>query len=165
MAPSQQNPYPARPGRALARGLAHCVAAVMLVSFAQASRGASVDHRPRLDEARQCRAVGGDAFGRTELFFGLSRPGGVVTEEDFKNFLDARVTPRFPDGLTLLAGSGQFRSADGTILSEGAKLLILLYPRHDRDAHAKIEQIRGDYKAQFQQESVLRADEAACVSF
>lgn len=106
-----------------------------------------------------------DAFARTELFFGLSRPGGLITEEDFKAFVDARVTPRFPDGLTLLTGSGQFRSANGTIIVEGSKLLILLVPRRDAQAHEKIEAIRRDYRHQFQQESVLRADAASCVSF
>lgn len=106
-----------------------------------------------------------DEFARTELFFGLSRPGGVITDEDFKAFVDARVTPRFPDGLTLLAGSGQFRSANGTIVVEGSKLLILLVPRRDAQAHEKIEAIRRDYRHQFQQESVLRTDAVSCVSF
>jgi hypothetical protein len=108
---------------------------------------------------------GADAFARTELFFGLSRPGGVITEEEFRIFVDARVTPRFPDGLTVLSGTGQFRDASGVILVEGAKVLTLLVPRRDKQASAKIEAIRSDYKRQFQQESVLRADAASCVSF
>jgi Protein of unknown function (DUF3574) len=109
--------------------------------------------------------AGADAFARTELFFGLSRPGGVVSEAEFKGFVDAAVTPRFPDGLTLLTGVGQFRDSSGTIVVEGSKLLILLYARRDRDADAKIEQIRNDYKAAFEQQSVLRADDVSCVSF
>jgi hypothetical protein len=106
-----------------------------------------------------------EAFARTELFFGLSRPGGVITEEEFRAFVDARVTPRFPEGLTLLTGSGQFRDASGTIVVEGSKLLILLVPRRDARAQQKIEAIRSDYRHQFQQESVLRADAVSCVSF
>jgi Protein of unknown function (DUF3574) len=106
-----------------------------------------------------------EAFARSELFFGLSRPGGVVTEQDFKGFVDAYVTPRFPEGLTLISGVGQFRDASGTTIVEGSKLLILLYPRRDRDADGKIEQIRSDYKRAFQQQSVLRSDDASCVSF
>jgi hypothetical protein len=38
-------------------------------------------------------------------------------------------------------------------------------PTRDRQANAKIEAIRSDYKRQFQQESVLRADAVSCVSF
>ena len=109
--------------------------------------------------------AGAEAFSRTELFFGLSRPGGIVSEEEFKTFVDLHVTPRFPDGLTLLSGIGQFRDASNAILVEGSKLLILLYPRRDRDANAKIEQIRLDYRLAFQQQSVLRSDDVSCVSF
>lgn len=129
----------------------------------QARVAEHVDHR---HERLHCRGLpDAESFVRTELFFGLSRPGGVVTEQDFKGFVDVYVTPRFPDGLTLLSGVGQFRDASGTIIVEGSKLLILLYPRRDRDADSKIEQIRTDYKRAFQQQSVLRSDDASCVSF
>lgn len=132
-----------------------------------------LDLKPRGDvqvaETRgrlQCSGLAGaEAFARTELFFGLSRPGGVVPEQDFKGFVDAYVTPRFPEGLTLISGVGQFRDASGTTIVEGSKLLILLYPRRDRDADRRIEQIRSDYKRAFQQQSVLRSDDASCVSF
>ena len=119
----------------------------------------------RKNEPR-CRGdFGAKSFVRTELFFGLSRPGGVISEAEFKAFVDSRVTPRFPDGLTLLSGIGQFREASQAITVEGAKLLILLYSRQDAEANRKIEQIRSDYKQTFQQQSVLRADETSCVSF
>jgi Protein of unknown function (DUF3574) len=119
----------------------------------------------RWPDARCDSRSGAQAFARTELFFGLSRPGGVITEADFKAFVDASVTPRFPDGLTLLSGIGQFRDASGTTIVEGSKLLILLYPRSDAQAGAKVEAIRSDYRHQFQQESVLRTDAPSCVSF
>lgn len=127
-------------------------------------------HDPTVDFVRwsepRCRSgFGAESFVRTELFFGLSRPGGVISEAEFKTFVDSRITPRFPDGLTLLSGSGQFRGASQTIIVEGSKLLILLYPRQDAEANRKIEQIRSDYKQTFQQQSVLRADETSCVSF
>ncbi len=109
--------------------------------------------------------AGAEPFARIELFFGLSRPGGVITDEEFKAFVDARVTPRFPDGLTLLSGSGQFREASGAIVAEGSKLLILLVPGRSAPINEKVEAIRSDYRLQFQQQSVLRADAASCVSF
>jgi Protein of unknown function (DUF3574) len=127
-------------------------------------------HDPTVDFVRKAgprcgSGFGAESFVRTELFFGLSRPGGVVSEAEFKAFVDARVTPRFPGGLTLLSGVGQFREASQAITVEGSKLLILLYPKQDAEANRKIEQIRSDYKQTFQQQSVLRADEASCVSF
>ena len=106
----------------------------------------------------------GELFARTELFFGLSKPGGVVTEEEFQAFVDTKITPLFPDGLTLLSGKGQFRDSTGFIIQEGTKLLILLYP-FSKALSTDVEQIRTDYKDAFQQQSVLRVDEQSCVSF
>ena len=102
---------------------------------------------------------------RSELFFGLSRPQGHISESEFAQFVHRQVTPRFPHGLTLLGGSGQFRDASGTLVAEDAKLLILLRAAGDAEADGKIEQIRDEYKRQFEQQSVLRADSASCVSF
>ena len=83
----------------------------------------------------------------------------MVTEGEFQQFLDEEITPRFPDGLTLLVGLGQFRNASGVIVQERSMLLILLYPvEAQRNSSKKIEQIRQAYKRAFQQESVLRAD-------
>jgi hypothetical protein len=108
-------------------------------------------------------------FARTELFFGTAKPEGLpVTDEQFMAFLDAQITPRFPDGLTLLKADGQFRGESGEIIKEDSFLLILLYPVEGfRESSRKIEVIRRLYKERFQQESVLRVDDpfAVQVSF
>ena len=123
---------------------------------------ASADTAP----ARGERCAADDVFVRTELFFGLSRPdGGVISEDQFKVFVDNRVTPQFPAGLTLLSGAGQFKYSTGTFVSEGSKVLILLYAADDPLADRRIDRIRRQYKAEFDQESVLRADDLSCVSF
>ena len=111
------------------------------------------------------RVINGEIFARTELLFGLSRSNGPdITEEEFQIFVDQQVTPRFPEGLTLLAGNGQFQDSTGNIIQEGSKLLILLYP-FSRDRSALVDEVRAEYKSAFQQESVLRVDEHSCVSF
>jgi Protein of unknown function (DUF3574) len=108
-------------------------------------------------------------FARTELFFGTAKADGtVVSDREFNRFVDAIVTPRFPDGLTLLEADGQFRNAEGDVIKEKSFVLILLYPVEDfRDASRRIDVIRERYKARFQQESVLRVDDpfAVKVSF
>lgn len=111
----------------------------------------------RIPEAARNGAV---AFVRTELFFGTARPGGVVTEEEFRNFIDTEVTKRFPDGLTVVKGDGQFRGEDGIVIKEQSFVLILLYPYDSlRQSRQKIERIRALYKDQFDQQSVLRVDD------
>jgi hypothetical protein len=111
------------------------------------------------------RLIDGEIFARTELLFGLSRANGPdITEEEFQAFIDLEVTPRFPEGLTLLAGNGQFQDSTGNIIQEGSKLLILLYP-FSKDRSALVDEVRAEYKSAFQQQSVLRVDEHSCVSF
>ncbi|HEV2784163.1 MAG TPA: DUF3574 domain-containing protein [Actinophytocola sp.] len=110
-------------------------------------------------------AAPGRLWHRTELYFGLSRPGGEVTEQEFQQFVDVEVTKRFPDGLTLLSGQGQFQGGNGVVIKERSKLLILLYPLTDRAADGEIEEIRRAYKDRFEQESVLRVDALERVSF
>lgn len=106
-------------------------------------------------------------FVRTELFFGRGKSdGSEVTELEFQQFLDREVTSRFPDGLTLLSGRGQFKEASGRVIQEPAKLLILLYPLERSQQHnQQIEHIRSTYKTTFQQGSVLRTDALTCGSF
>jgi hypothetical protein len=108
-------------------------------------------------------------FFRTELYFGSNKPDRtVVSPDQFQQFLNAEITPRFPDGLTLLTGLGQFKGSSGVIERERSMELILLYPVDTaRSSGQKIEAIRAAYEKQFQQESVLRADEPLpeCVSF
>jgi len=104
--------------------------------------------------------VDAQLFARTELYFGSERPGPDVSRREFAQFLDKEITPRFPDGLTLLTGRGQFREADGTIIEETSFGLILFYPYEDRaEASALVEEIRRLYTKQFDQESVLRVDD------
>jgi Protein of unknown function (DUF3574) len=98
-------------------------------------------------------------FARTELYFGTARPHGVVTEAEFRDFVDHRVTPWFSDGLTLVKGEGQFRGDGNTLVKEQSFVLILLYPYDTLDMSSRrIEQIRAVYKEEFDQQSVLRVD-------
>jgi hypothetical protein len=102
----------------------------------------------------------GERFARTELYFGTAKAdGGVVTEAEFLAFLNDEITPRFPEGLTLVNALGQFQIAPLQIIREDSKLLILLYPARSRKSNnRKIEEIRNLYKDAFQQQSVLRSD-------
>ena len=115
------------------------------------------------------RGVAAVPFFRTELFFGSRKPdGNEVSETEWDDFLDKVITPEFPDGLTVLTGTGQFRGSDGIAIEEKGRVLILLYPRRTRKESGKrIEKIRVAYKREFRQQSVLRVDDPVpvCVSF
>jgi hypothetical protein len=130
------------------------------VAYTDTSHVAPSEHSSIARENGSAVQFAGEQFARTELFFGSAKPdGSEVTTEEFQQFLDDEITPRFPDGLTLLIGLGQFRGSSGVIIQERSMLLILLYPAETRrDSSVKIEEIREVYKKLFQQESVLRSD-------
>jgi Protein of unknown function (DUF3574) len=110
-----------------------------------------------------CRK-GAAQMARMELLFGASRhDGSAVGEVEWQAFLDAEVTPRFPKGLTVLTGYGQWQSGD-RIGKEGSRLLLIWYAP-TADSEARIEAIRNSYKARFGQESVMRVDGLSCVAF
>jgi Protein of unknown function (DUF3574) len=112
------------------------------------------------DDSTPLSPISATLFTRTELFFGsIKADGSMVSEEAFLWFLQAEITPRFPTGLTLLTGLGQFLTAQGVLHREPSRLLILLYPvEEQRESSEKIEQIRAKYRQVFHQEAILRAD-------
>src|SRR5215203_4392269 len=60
-------------------------------------------------------------FLRTELYFGTAKAdSSTITEDEWKIFLADVVTPRFPDGFTVLTGYGQFRDSGGKIVRENS---------------------------------------------
>jgi hypothetical protein len=142
-----------------ARLLVTAVAGLML------GAGAIAAFRAVLPDAdlSTCRP-GAAEMARIELLFGNARKSGAtVGEAEWQSFLDSEVAPRFPDGLTVLTGFGQWRSGQG-VRKEGTRVLLIWAPRRPEN-DARIEAIRDNYKARFEQESVLRVDGLSCVSF
>ncbi|WP_050514467.1 DUF3574 domain-containing protein [Streptomyces rimosus] len=114
------------------------------------------------------KAAEGRPYVETSLLFGTARPNGgpPVTDKEFRAFVDTFVTPRFPAGLTVQDGYGQYRDSHGTIERERSYELILLYPTSEaRPNDPKIEQVRAAYMKRFGQESVARIDDSARVDF
>ena len=99
-----------------------------------------------------------------ELFFGRGLPGGgEVGEAAWRGFLDEEVTPRFPDGLTVIDAAGQWRGRDG-IEQERSKVLLIVAV-DARALDARLDAVIAAYKARFHQQAVLRIDSTACASF
>lgn len=102
---------------------------------------------------------------RDELYFGLSKPNGkMVSEGEWQLFLRHVITPRFPDGLTVMDGYGQYLNTSGTVTREKTKLIILVYENSPNKSHM-IAEIISKYKQTFHQESVLRLTSTVRASF
>jgi hypothetical protein len=102
---------------------------------------------------------------KIELFFGgnIGAPGGV-SEDDWRRFLAEEVTPRFPDGFSVVDAHGQWRNAAGMIIAEQSRDLIVI-AANDSSESAKIASIRDTYKMRFRQESVLFLQSQVCAGF
>ena len=135
------------------------------LAFAGLGAGAVTAYRFTVPESAAACRTGATAYARLELLFGLGKQGGgEVSEEEWRAFLETEVTPRFPDGLTVLTAYGQWRSRSGEVAREPSRVLTIWH-RRGAGSEADIEAIRQAYKAQFGQESVMRVDGVSCVSF
>lgn len=105
------------------------------------------------------------SMARVELLFGTTLGDGkALRDDEWRRFVDEEVTRRFPEGLTELAGHGQWRRPDGQIGHEPSRVLLIWYTPSAHSG-ADIEAIRESYKKRFKQLSVMRVDGADCVSF
>lgn len=101
------------------------------------------------------------------LYFGTARGEHgqpAVTEEQWTDFLNRVLTPHFPDGLTILVATGQWKSGSGNLVREGSRVLSLVHP-HNPNTEASIRAAIAAYKSEFDQDSVLRVRSTACVTF
>jgi Protein of unknown function (DUF3574) len=104
----------------------------------------------------------------TKLYFGLGpvdHPEQGVSEAEWRGFLDREVTPRFPDGLSVLDVYGQWQGKTQTVPERlRSKMLIIDYA-DTAENRAKIEAIRAAWKQKTGDQSVMRVTEPADVSF
>ena len=106
-----------------------------------------------------------EPWTRIELHLGLGIPGGgEVSRAQFRNFLEGTVTPRFPDGYTVVEATGHYRYKTGKIAAEPARVLTVL-SKSPEEAAAKVDEIVRVYKTRFRQESVGRSHRVDCVAF
>jgi hypothetical protein len=99
------------------------------------------------------------------LYFGRNIPGGgTVSESDWERFLSGFITPRFPAGLTVLRGQGQWRNNSGVVEKEDGFILQLLH-QGDALSEKSVREIMTEYKTRFRQESVLRVRDSVRAVF
>jgi hypothetical protein len=98
---------------------------------------------------------------RTTLYFGLTRPKGVVSELEWQIFLRDEVTKRFPEGFTVWEAEGQWRTPAGSIDYERSKVLLLVHP-DTTQARQSVKDVIASYRRMFEQESVLWESARVC---
>ena len=111
-----------------------------------------------------CRAPAQSMQG-IERRFGRSVEGRlVVGGREWVRFLAREITPRFPDGLSVVDAAGQYKTADGRIAHEPSKLVIIVAPEGS-ETQDRVAVIEAAYKKQFRQQKVVVVTRAVCASF
>ena len=96
------------------------------------------------------------------LYFGRNiAGGGEVSDAEWASFLATEVTPRFPEGLSVIDMAGQWRGPSGEIARERSKMLAVIV--FDPPAHGlKVQAIIDAYLKRFHQQAVLRTERPVC---
>jgi len=116
--------------------------------------------------ASQPCAPGQQAMLSAELLFGRKIGDRVgISQTDFRRFVDQEVTPRFPDGLTILDATGQYRDNERSRLIREPSELVLIAMPDEAGNRDKLTVIAEAYKRRFSQQSVGLILKPACASF
>ena len=109
--------------------------------------------------------VPGEMMIRDEIYFGLSgRDGAIIGEQEWSRFLDTAITPRFPDGLTVIDAAGQYRLGNGLLQKERSRVVVLVHPA-SAENDSSVARICRSYVVSFNQESVMRVSSACGQAF
>jgi Protein of unknown function (DUF3574) len=127
-----------------------CHISTRLVLFALLLLGACAPQQQTLSCAAPLKPA-----AEVDLFY------GAVSDADWASYLAEEVTPRFPEGLTVLDAAGQWRDPSGVISRERSKLLILIV--FDAPGHLpKVQAMIDAYLKRFHQQAVLHTEHAVC---
>jgi hypothetical protein len=96
---------------------------------------------------------------RTDLFFGMNIPGGGrVSAEQWKNFNDSIIAPRFPEGYTEYDAMGKWLdTATKETIAERTKVVTFIGKKSKR-REALVDSVIQAYIHQYKQQAVLRVD-------
>jgi hypothetical protein len=90
---------------------------------------------------------------------------GPITKKEWDAFLRNTVTPRFPDGLTVYDGHGQWQDPDTHVITRQNSKVILIATADTAPVKQSIAEISEAYRKLFQQQSVAVLSNPACVAF
>lgn len=96
---------------------------------------------------------------QTNLYFGQFKlDGQTVKEAEWNDFVKNYVSKVFPDGSTVLEGSGNwYDTASSQLVVEPSRIVMAIY-KSSPERSKQIDSLRYWYKTLYLQQSVLRVD-------
>jgi hypothetical protein len=115
-------------------------------------------------QTSECRI--GKSQQVAELMFGRKIGERIgVSNTAWARFVDREITPRFPNGFTVIDAQGQWRDTDhNKVMREPSKLVQIVLQGTDEDQQ-RLGEIAAAYKVRFRQQSVGIIVRPACVGF
>jgi hypothetical protein len=101
-----------------------------------------------------------------ELLFGRNIGGRLgVSERQWARYLARELTPRFPDGLSVIDAAGQWRDAErGVVVREPSKIVVIVMA-DETAARERLAAAAAVYKQRFKQQSVAVLTRPVCATF
>jgi hypothetical protein len=108
-----------------------------------------------------CPIAGQKRMLVAELFFGR----GGVSDAAWQHFALTEVSPRFPDGSTVMDAEGEWRDPlSGHVARERSKLVIIAAP-NSPETLKRVSDLADAYRSEFRQRSVGIVTTTACAAF
>ncbi|WP_296595020.1 DUF3574 domain-containing protein [Phenylobacterium sp.] len=97
-----------------------------------------------------------------QLFLGGAPPRGA-DERDLSRFVDQEVTPRFPDGVTVVRGGDRWKGSENRLIREASKVVLVVLPTAG-DGPRKVEAVRLAYRTRFKHDPVVVLPPPTCTA-
>lgn len=135
-----------------------------MVKIGRLAFGAALALAACAPQAPSCAPPAVPATG-FEAYFGRDKPGGEVTDTEWRDFLNGVLNPSFPEGITVVEAEGRWRDPrSGKTLGERTKL-VLIVAQDAAAARRALDAAAADYRRRFDQYTVLRVERPVCATF
>jgi hypothetical protein len=116
--------------------------------------------------APDCEGLRGERALQATLFLGRSVAGRApVSRAEWEEFAETVVTPRFPEGFTVLEGRGQWRNPATGSLAREETVILLLAAAQAPETLRRLDEIAAEWRRRFRQQSVGIVTAPACAAF
>jgi hypothetical protein len=116
--------------------------------------------------AAECPFAGQQKMLVVQLFFGQDIEGNApVSVKEWRAFLRDVVTPRFPDGLTVYDGRGQWMNPKTRAIAREKTKIVEIAAPDSPDFRARIADLTTRYRDRFHQQSVGIVTTFGCAGF
>lgn len=111
------------------------------------------------------------SYQRSDLYFGRDIPGGdppsggMVTEQQWKNFSDSVISNYFPEGYTEWDANGRWKDTETKQTITEPTKVVTFFGKKGKERSAALDSIAQRYIRRFRQQSVLRTDIKSKVKF